>query len=124
MPDIRKEQMEEMFRKGMTYAQIGKEFGLSRQRVYQIIGGSYRNNYHGIKPENCVYVELHNYLIANRMSISAFTRKAYGCYLPRYCKQISNAFKGKDVPKSVVDKILSVTGLTYEQAFGEVNDNG
>ena len=124
MADVRKEQMEEMYRKGKNYNQIGKEFGISRQRVYQIIGGSYRNGYRGINPESCVYAGLRNYLIANKMSISSFTRKVYGSYLPRYRDQMGKTLKGKDVPKSVIDKILSVTSLTYEQAFGGSNDNG
>lgn len=117
MADERKEQMREMFSQGMNYSEIGKKFGISRQRVYQLIGGSYRNNFRAIKPEACVYVEIRKFLNENHISINKFTRMVFGCYENRYRKNLCNLLKGEDGFKSVIDKVLVATGLTYEQAF-------
>lgn len=109
--------MIEMHEKGMSYTDIGKEFGLSRQRVFQLIGGKDKTHYQGIKPENCVYEEIRKFLIENRMSIAEFSRRVYGDNQPKHKLRLSSALKGSNTSKMVIDGILDVTGLTYEQAF-------
>lgn len=109
--------MIEMHEKGMNYTDIGKEFGLSRQRVYQLIGGGCKNHFQGIKPENCVYEEIRKYLIENKISIAEFSRRIYGDNHSEHRLRLVRVLKGSDAHKSVIDRILIVTGLTYEQAF-------
>ena len=113
----REAQMIEMHEKGMSYTDIGKEFGLSRQRVFQLIGGGCKTHYQGIKPENCVYEEIRKFLIANRMSIAEFSRRIYGDNHANHQHRLAKVLKGSNAHKSVIDRILIVTGLTYEQAF-------
>ena len=120
----RKAQMIEMHEKGMNYTDIGKVFGLSRQRVYQLIGGGYKSHFQSIKSENCIYEEIRQFLIVNKMSIAEFSRKIYEDNHPVHKSTISNVLKGSDVHKSIIDRILDITGLTYEQAFKRSDNNG
>jgi transcriptional regulator len=58
---IRKEKMIELRKQGMTYEEIAKEVGTSRQRVYQIIGGNYRRH-RKFKEDEIVYAGLRNWM--------------------------------------------------------------
>lgn len=115
----RNECMREMHLQGITYADIGRQFGISRQRVFQLIGGADKPKFVGVKPDSCVYVGLRNYLISNRISINELTRRAYGECKPNFSAHIATALKGGEVRKSVIDRILNATSLTYEQAFSK-----
>ena len=112
----RNQKMEECRLNGMTYAKIAAEFGLSKQRVYQIIGG-HRGKIVSIKESQCVFPELRKYLIENNISINALTRKIYGSVEPGNRQTISILLKGDNSHKCIIDKVLKATGLTYEQAF-------
>lgn len=113
----RNQKMEECRLEGMTYEKIADEFGISKQRVYQIIGKPDKRII-CIKKSQCIYPELRKWLIENNMSINALTRKIYGSVEPNNRQTISRLLKGSNLPtKRTVDKVLKATGLTYEQAF-------
>lgn len=109
-------QMEAMFEQGMTYAEIGRAVGVSRQRVYQLIGGN-RKYYIKITKEGCVYDGIREWMNKNKVSRADLVRKVYGFYCPDRYAVISKALKGVDTHKHIIDGILRATGLTYEEAF-------
>lgn len=106
-----------MFEQGMTYAEIGKAEGISRQRVFQIIGGIQRSHFRKLTEKECVYVGIRNWLNENRMSRAKLVMEIYGFYHPERVSMVNNALRGCDTRKRIIDAILRVTGLTYEQAF-------
>lgn len=114
----RKEWMLELFESGFTYKEIGEIAGISKQRVFQIIGKANGRRFRTITKEQCVFDGLRRYLNDNRISLVALTREMYGELNGSYY-QIKDAFKSNKacltMPK--INRILSVTGLTYEQAF-------
>lgn len=97
---------------GSSLQEIADKFGVSRQCIFQIVptGTSYRlsNNY-----ESCIYPNIRRFLIENRYSYHRF---ADLCAVSLTC--MHNALIGRVSPhKSTIDKILEVTGMTYEEAF-------
>ena len=117
-PQDRKKQMETLFKNGMTYAEIGCQFGISRQRVAQIIGKRNEKYFRAIKCERCVYVGVRKWLIDNKISITELTRRLYGNSSSDNFHSVNNRLNGSaELTKTYIDKILKITGLTYEEAF-------
>jgi hypothetical protein len=115
----RKEQMREMLSQGMTYEEIGREFGISRQRVYQLIGNADTRKFQYFSSERCVYDGLRKYLNENRISTYELARRCFNSSHPKRHELLSGALKGSNTTKHTIDKILAVTGLTYEEAFAD-----
>lgn len=101
---------------GMTYAEIGREFGVSAQAVHQI--SSRRGPGDGLHEgtlRKVKYRGLRNWLLTNRVCIRD---------LEKMCGASSfhASLIGNSSPtKRTIDAILAVTGLTYEECFKEEN---
>jgi predicted transcriptional regulator len=105
---------------GMTYRQIADHFGISYQAVAQALGEYNPNHFKYISETGCVYPNLRKWLNDNKVGKSEFARRCG--YANVYCnkKRMDYYLTGRnDPPKNVIDKILMVTGLTYEQAFSK-----
>ena len=117
--EARRQQMIELRESGMTYDKIGEAIGLSRQRVYQLIGG--KDAPSGYKPQECVYDGIRKWMDDNKITTTRLVRMMYDgiCEPPTYNK-VRAMLNGVNCRKSVIDRLLKATGLTYEQAFGGV----
>lgn len=105
---------------GMTYQQIADHFGISYQAVAQTLAKYNPNKFCFVRPSGCVYTGLRNWMNKNKVGISEFVRRCgvENCYCNK--NRMVGYLSGKtDPPKRTIDKILAVTGLTYEEAFGE-----
>ena len=103
---------------GMTYAAIAKVYGCSRQNVQQACNRSKRNVVH---PERCVYEGLRTWMNENHVTNKELCRRMYGQNLTT---NTLNAIRRRMVGRSrwqldEVNRILDITGLTYEQLFRE-----
>ncbi len=105
----------QMRAEGKTYAQIGAALGYTRQHIYKMLGKP-QNSRFGRSPKPCcdVYPALALWLIEHRCSydrLAELTGTSYGA--------VNSMMNGYNDPsKRLIDNILAVTGLTYEQAFG------
>lgn len=114
----RKRQMETLFENGMTYEEIGKNFGISRQRVFQIIGGKTKYQVKPFTTETCIYSGLRKWLNEHKIGTTELTRKIYRNYSSSNRESVKKMLNGKlKITKTHIDKILEITGLTYEKAF-------
>ena len=108
---------------GMTYEQIGEKCGLSRQRVFQLIGGGTdraKKCFRTITDEECVYPNIRKWMNENSVSKSELCRRIFGSSHPNLMSQISAWLLGRYYPsKKKIDKLIEVTGLTYEELFKE-----
>lgn len=97
---------------GKTPFEIAKETGCSAREVAEVIGVQLRASYPHKKwvypglgawmHENCINIRS----MANMCGVNTITVQTWLC--------------GKnDIMKQNVDRILRVTGLTYEEAFGD-----
>ena len=99
---------------GATYTECASKFGVSRQYVHQLfsrpIGCSVERRIEKYKYKNLVKwiydngYKLSTFPVAINISVSNFNNLMSGHH---------------DPSKKVIDKILDVTGMTYEEAFSE-----
>lgn len=116
----RKQEMLRLYESGMTMDKIGEKFGVSRQRVFQIIGGNTMRHHSAVTPTKCIYIGLRNWLNDNDVSIMGMTRKMYGNSSPANYQHTKCVLNGKNnMRKFDIDKIIKITGLTYEKLFEE-----
>lgn len=97
---------------GKSFQEIADQFGVSRQRIHQILNGACerapRRNL-----DTIIYPAIKNYMKENRLSFSGISRLCGINLWP-----IINGLCGKnDISKHIIDAILDVTGMTYEEAF-------
>lgn len=57
--DDRNAEMVKMRESGATYTEIAKRFGVSRCRVWQMVGRDRGFNFRPLSPERCVYPDIH-----------------------------------------------------------------
>lgn len=116
------ESIKEMRNKGMTYDEIAKEIGISRQQVWYSakIGGFAGNS---SKANKVIYKGIQEWLIKHKMSLHDFCIKSgedFGCNSKTW-RFLTGDNKGNIF---MIKKVLDVCGLTFEEAFGEVVNEG
>ena len=120
----RNRQMEADRESGMTLRAIAKKYGISVQRVHQIIGGRLRERGPFIAIEECPYPNLKNWMNRNRVSRYEITRRVYGVSGSHNCISMRGYIRGDfDPPKRIIDRLIAVTGMPYEVLFA-LEDNG
>lgn len=119
----RKEQMERLRDQGLKYREIAEMFGVSKQYVAKVCGKQNTAHFKPIGGE-CVYPNLRKWLNENQVTRAEFLRRmgfiVHASNYTRLCKIISGEWPPR---KDYIDKMLEVTGLTYETLF-EVLPNG
>ena len=104
--------------KGMTHQQIADKFGVSRQTVAQACARYSPNRFRPYTEKEVVYPNLRKWLNDNKVCRSEFCRRlgivGFGTAYPN----LGGWFSGVRYPnKTNIDKILSITGLTYEELW-------
>lgn len=101
---------------GLSYRQISEKYGVSYQSVHSavcLVDGSYKTV---ISERGCIYPNLRSWLNQDRQRSDRFFQAMRGC-----C--IREILKGSQMPKkNVIDKMLAITGMTYEEMFREASD--
>lgn len=108
-------QMFEMRLDGFSLEEIGQHFGITRQRVQQILGD--KPVKYGRPVSKCVFPGIVKFLCKHNLSVRQFgTNLGYsGNSLTIYHKLWGiNKFTMPEIKK-----ILAYTGMTFEEAFGE-----
>ena len=104
--------------KGLTYREIAKKFGVSFQCVAQACGRTKAGQFRPFTEEKCVYPNLRNWLNENKVSRNEFIRRLGWIPDSPNSGLVGNYFLGNKYPqKRIIDKMLQVTGLTYEELW-------
>ena len=102
---------------GETYDAIAKRFGVSRQAVWYSLNGK-RKPWQDITLAECIYPNLRGWMNDNRVSVPELAKRVTGDRDGR--ASVHKWIAGYTNPnKKNIDKLLSVTGLTYEEMFAE-----
>ena len=117
-------EMQAMRDEGYNYTQIAEAAGVSKQRIFQLIGGEQRNRTpKPLTETECVYPNLRKWMNENHVSRGELTRRLYnGTTPPRACERVNKFLNGTVnhiINRQFLDSILKITGLTYEQLFAE-----
>lgn len=117
-------EMQTMRDEGYNYAQIAEAAGVTRQRIFQLIGGEQKNRTpKPLTETECVYPKLRKWMNDNHVSRTELTRRLHnGVGNPRAYERLNCFLNGTTrqiIRKPFIDSILEVTGLTYEQLFAE-----
>lgn len=94
---------------GEPLSKIAETFGVSTQRMQQILP---RVKTRKKLSEKFVYPNICHYMLENEFSIKKFSDLCGVCNA-----SMSQILCGSNVSKKTIDKILEVTGMTYEMAF-------
>ena len=102
---------------GETYDAIAKRFGVSRQAVWSNLNVK-RKPWQDITLAECIYPNLRGWMNDNRVSVPELAKRVTGdrdngASVRRWIAGYTNPNKKN------IDKLLSVTGLTYEEMFAE-----
>lgn len=109
---------------GMTYSEIAEKHGVSRQYVQQIIGKYNPRHFHPIKEEQCIYPIWRKWMNDNKVYTVELLRRMGHVPAADSVQRYTAYMRGACYPtKGVIDELLAVTGLTYEQLFYEGDGN-
>jgi len=116
--ESRKSKLQKARDEGLTYDEISRRFGISKQRVHQIIGKSNTSLFRPITPKMCVYDGIRLWMNKNKISTAELVRRIYGRTGGEAYEMTRRRLTGiNELTKTYIDKILSITNLTYEEAF-------
>lgn len=103
---------------GKTCAEIAAEFGVSRQAGSQLCARYEPNKFKRITPTGCIYPAWRDWMNENRISKNELLRRMGTTPSAGNSARLSSYMTGEHYPsKPIIDKLLSVTGLTYEKLF-------
>ena len=116
----RREKVFELRRKGLTYREIGELCGCSHQSAWNIVNGRKPRGRKTVTEKDCKYPRIRQWMNENGVSVGDIADTLYGRRYGAYATQTRKLLCGGGyLYKDLIDKILSYTSLTYEEAFAD-----
>ena len=114
-----KEQKLEMFSMrldGATFQEIGDKFGLTRQRVEQILKFGEIRSHRSKVSEKCIYKGLSDYIDKEKITLSELAKMiGMKCKTTELAKKRITGVRPFKINE--IRKILKITGMTFEECF-------
>lgn len=108
---------------GLTYQQIGDKYGVTAQAVANVCSKTDGDQFRGWTKRQCIYPNLRRWLNENRVNMAEFLRRLDLIPTNGMQDRYRSYFRGMTYPKKQqIDRMLAVTGLTYEKLW-EVEEN-
>lgn len=123
-PPSKRKQMQMLRDQGLKYREIAEKFGVSKQYVCMVC--SKRNPaYFTPIDDKCIYPKLRDWMNENKISRNEFVRRMGLTTHTGNISRFGSYLMGEAYPrKQYIDKMLDVTGMTYEELFfTEVDDD-
>ena len=109
-----------MLESGMTYNAVAKQYGVSRQRIYQVVHARDGMGRNLLMLQRCIYPGLAHRLCDMDIRVGELSDMV-GCSIAT----MSGYLNGEKQPKlSVINKLIDITGATYEELFRGGEDDG
>lgn len=105
----------EMRLRGFTMQECADRFGVTREYIRQLVPATQNRCHRKIWYEECIFPNIANWLYDNRYTYNRFGLACgtNGMSMRRYLiGEVS-------IPRERINRILDVTGMTYEEAFYE-----
>ena len=104
--------------KGLSYNEIAEKYKVSKQAVAQACGRHQPARFTPVNEKNCPYVGLREWINSNKVTLKELTRRLDIEAFPVNTARVRNFISGTKNPrKPFIDKLISVTGLSYERLF-------
>lgn len=117
-----KDQVKDMFSMridGYTLKEIGEKYGISRERVRQLLSNAAGGRNRIIR-KNYVYSNIENWMYENDINQEDIAKECGCCQ-----NNVSAILTGKYKPSfDFVSAVLRMSGMTFEEAFQRREDNG
>ena len=105
-------------KQGKTYREIAKKYGVTHQAVAAACAIHMPGHFKPYTEKEVIYPKLRKWLNDNEVSRNEFARRMGLVPYAKNSYRVSDYFRGKNYPlKETIDKMLQVTGLTYEELF-------
>jgi len=113
----RYDRMAEMRENGHTFEAIGRVFGISKQRVQQILRRGVNTESRSMNKNrpSSVYKNLETWALEHNCSWSELANRC-GVHTELFYRNFVHG-RTNNPGKQSIDKLLAITGLTYEQLF-------
>ena len=103
----------------MTYQQIADSMGVSKQYISQLLCGTVKEKgYQRVRESAFPYPALINWMRENQVTQMKLVQKMGYASSPGNYNKVSQRIKRGNLRKTDIDKLLEVTGLSYEKLFG------
>lgn len=104
--------------KGLTYQEIADKYGVSKSNVQKACAEFNPSYFKFHKEKTIIYPTLRKWMNDKKISISELVRRlGYECCARTRCS-IARVLSGVGNPrKELIDKLIAVTGMTYEELF-------
>lgn len=113
----KKEQILALRKQGLKHKEIAERLGISEQYSSQVCGAVYPMYATPVGSE-CVYPNLREWMNENRVSRKEFLQRMGLTVHQNNYDRLNSYMTGKYYPrKPYIDKMLEVTGMTYETLF-------
>ena len=100
--------------------EIGDKYGVTRERIRQVLKYQVRCRRHTTDMEKIVYEGLYNYMMDNpKLTFPNLARLMFGTSNGNYAKLVRNFLNGRNcrIRKRAYDRLMAATGMTYEELF-------
>lgn len=103
---------------GMSHKEIAEMYGVSRQTVHFACARHSPGHFKPYKADQVVYPNLRRWLNENKVGRLEFIRRMGNTGPGHTYDSVRGWFRGDHYPsKQNIDKILEITGLTYEDLW-------
>lgn len=120
--DMRNNKIREMYDSGMTLLQIADKLGITKQRVHQIVRKNMDFTEHQKEKINLVlFPVIRDWMIGYKITLKAFcdaVAEEMNREVPASCVEIFLT-TGSKTSIGLIQAILKVTGMSFEEAFKE-----
>lgn len=118
MTTSKKQQILALRSQGMKYRDIAEKVGVSFQYAALVCGQSDISKFRPYTETECVFPHLRQWLNTNSISRNELLRRMGFASSGNPNVSLGHILRGeKDPSKSWIDRMISVTGLPYEQLF-------
>lgn len=110
----------EELRSGMSCKEIAQKYGVSVQAVYAACGSVKTIRFRRYEEKDCIWKGLRCWLNAHEVSRRNLLRKMGLEYSHCNLERLNQNLKGRnDLRMSFIKKMLEITGMDFEELFGE-----
>ena len=109
---------------GMTLQQIAEKHGTTKQYVSTITCQIGTGHFQRVTVKRCVYPNLRAWMNNHRVGVTELAGRVGISMEANNIETLRNVLRGRTQPKkNLIDKLLSLTGMTYEKMFAMEDDD-